>query len=123
MRLCHRMHPTILNKYGQVKGLEDYLKQYAQDIIDNVGELILEQEEDDFAPAMFNRVPARYQANVIAPNKPNSGAPVIFEDFNALQLAGSCRTTHPQRHNYYRFHSYSSRCPTSSQWWFFNAGG
>ena len=47
----------ILNKYGQVKGLEDYLKQYAQDVIDNV-ELILEQEEDDFAPAMFNRVPA-----------------------------------------------------------------
>lgn len=38
----------ILNKYGQVKGLEDYLKQYAQDVIDNV-ELILEQEEDDFA--------------------------------------------------------------------------
>ncbi|MCT9368170.1 AAA family ATPase [Acinetobacter baumannii] len=70
----------ILNKYGQVKGLEDYLKQYAQDIIDNV-ELILEQEEDDFAPAMFNRVPARYQANVIVSNKPNSGAPVIFEDF------------------------------------------
>ena len=31
-----------------MKGLEDYLKQYAQDIIDNV-ELILEQEEDDFA--------------------------------------------------------------------------
>lgn len=68
----------ILNKYGQVKGLEDYLKQYAQDIIDNV-ELILEQEEDDFAPAMFNRVPARYQANVIVSNKPNSGAPVILK--------------------------------------------
>ncbi|WP_447502901.1 AAA family ATPase, partial [Acinetobacter pittii] len=70
----------ILNKYGQVKGLEDYLKQYAQDIIDNV-ELILEQDEDDFTPSMFNRVPARYQANVIVANKPNSGAPVIFEDF------------------------------------------
>ncbi|MEW4939302.1 ATP-binding protein, partial [Acinetobacter baumannii] len=41
----------------------------------------VEQEEDDFAPAMFNRVPARYQANVIVSNKPNSGAPVIFEDF------------------------------------------
>ena len=43
--------------------------------------MILEQEEDDFTPALFNRVPSRYQANVIIANKPNSGAPVIFEDF------------------------------------------
>ncbi|MBP7927374.1 MAG: AAA family ATPase [Acinetobacter sp.] len=70
----------ILNKNKEVKGLDIYLKQYAEDIIDNV-ELILEQEEDDFTPALFNRVPSRYQANVIIANKPNSGAPVIFEDF------------------------------------------
>lgn len=70
----------LLNKNKDVKGLDQYLKQYADDIIDNV-ELILEQEEDDFTPALFNRVPSRYQANVIVANKPNSGAPVIFEDF------------------------------------------
>ncbi|MEG2884996.1 MAG: ATP-binding protein [Acinetobacter sp.] len=71
---------SILNKNKEVKGLDVYLKHYAEDIIDNV-ELILEQEEDDFTPALFNRVPSRYQANVIVANKPNSGAPVIFEDF------------------------------------------
>lgn len=71
---------SILNKNKDVKGLDLYLKHYAEDIIDNV-ELILEQEEDDFTPALFNRVPSRYQANVIVSNKPNSGAPVIFEDF------------------------------------------
>lgn len=71
---------SILNKNKEVKGLDLYLKHYAEDIIDNV-ELILEQEEDDFTPALFNRVPSRYQANVIIANKPNSGAPVIFEDF------------------------------------------
>lgn len=71
---------SILNKNKEVKGLDLYLKHYAEDIIDNV-ELILEQEEDDFTPALFNRVPSRYQANVIVANKPNSGAPVIFEDF------------------------------------------
>ncbi|MGR0306036.1 Lon protease family protein [Acinetobacter beijerinckii] len=70
----------LLNKNKDVKSLDQYLKQYADDIIDNV-ELILEQEEDDFTPALFNRVPSRYQANVIVSNKPNSGAPVIFEDF------------------------------------------
>ena len=70
----------LLNKNKDVKGLDQHLKQYADDIIDNV-ELILEQEEDDFTPALFNRVPSRYQANVIVSNKPNSGAPVIFEDF------------------------------------------
>ncbi|MBP9786792.1 MAG: AAA family ATPase [Acinetobacter sp.] len=71
---------SILNKNKEVKGLDVYLKHYAEDIIDNV-ELILEQEEDDFTPTLFNRVPSRYQANVIVANKPNSGAPVIFEDF------------------------------------------
>ncbi|MBP7880648.1 MAG: AAA family ATPase, partial [Acinetobacter sp.] len=70
----------ILSRHKEVEHLEQYLKQYADDIINNV-ELILEQEEDDFTPALFNRVPARYQANVITSNKPNSGAPVIFEDF------------------------------------------
>ena len=71
---------SILNKNKEVKGLDLYLKHYAEDIIETV-ELILEQEEDDFTPALFNRVPSRYQANVIVANKPNSGAPVIFEDF------------------------------------------
>lgn len=70
----------ILNKFPDVKGLEHYLKHYATDIIENV-EMILDQNEDDFAPAMFSRIPARYQANVIISNTANSGAPVIFEDF------------------------------------------
>ena len=70
----------ILNKFGDVEGLKDYLKYYAEDIINNV-EIVLEQEEDDFTPGVFSRVPARYQANIIVSHKPNSGAPVIFEDF------------------------------------------
>lgn len=70
----------ILSKFKHVQGLEHYLKYYAEDIINNV-EIVLEQEEDDFTPALFSRVPARYQANVIITHKPNSGAPVIFEDF------------------------------------------
>jgi len=70
----------MLTKFKHVKGLEQYLKQYAEDIINNV-EIVLEQEEDDFTPAQFSRVPARFQANVIVTHKPNSGAPVIFEDF------------------------------------------
>lgn len=68
----------ILNKNKDVKGLEEYLKHYAEDVIENV-ELILEQEEDDFTPALFNRVPSRYQANVIIANKPNSGAMSLDE--------------------------------------------
>ncbi len=71
---------VILNKFPDVAGLENYLKYYAQDIIDNV-ETILEHEDDEFSPAQFHRVPSRYQANVVISNKPNSGAPVVFEDF------------------------------------------
>ncbi|TCM67718.1 lon-related putative ATP-dependent protease [Acinetobacter calcoaceticus] len=70
----------ILHKHEGVKGLELYLKHYAADIIENV-EMILEQEEDEFSPSLFNRVPSRYQANVVVSNRANTGAPVIFEDF------------------------------------------
>ena len=70
----------ILTKFPNIDALEQYLKFYAEDMIDNV-ETVLEQEEIDFSPSQFNRVPARYQANVVISNKANSGAPVIFEDF------------------------------------------
>lgn len=70
----------IRNKFEAIEGLEQYLKLYANDIIDNV-ETILDQEGDEFSPALFNHVPSRYQANVVVSNKPNVGAPVIFEDF------------------------------------------
>ncbi|USI87723.1 AAA family ATPase [Acinetobacter johnsonii] len=70
----------LLTKFAEVEGLKDYLKYYAEDIINNV-EVVLEQEEDDFTPGLFSRIPSRYQANVIVSHKPNAGAPVIFEDF------------------------------------------
>ncbi|OTG83569.1 Lon protease family protein [Acinetobacter sp. ANC 4648] len=70
----------ILNKFGAIHGLEQYLKLYAEDIINNV-ETILDQEGDEFSSALFDRIPSRYQANVVIHNKPNTGAPVIFEDF------------------------------------------
>ncbi|QTD58133.1 MULTISPECIES: Lon protease family protein [Acinetobacter] len=70
----------IQNKYPSVEGLTEYLQYYAEDIINNV-EFVLEQEEDDFRPGTFSRIPARYQANIIVTHKPNSGVPVIFEDF------------------------------------------
>lgn len=69
----------LLQRFEHVDGLETYLKAYSQDIINHV-EHILEQEEDDFLPGIFDRVPPRYQVNVIVTHKPNSGAPVIFED-------------------------------------------
>ncbi|MDQ8934462.1 ATP-binding protein [Acinetobacter rudis] len=71
---------SMLHKFENIKGLEQYLKAYANDIIDNV-EMILEQEEVEFSPTAFNRVPSRYQANLVVSHKANSGAPVIFEDF------------------------------------------
>lgn len=70
----------ILKKFQPVQGLEQYLKNYAEDIINNV-EMILDQDEEEFSTALFNHIPSRYQANVVVSNKPNSGAPVIFEDF------------------------------------------
>lgn len=71
---------SILNKFKDIDGLADYLKNYAEDIIDNV-EIVLEKEEDEFSAGSFSRVPARYQANIVVTHKPNSGMPVIFEDF------------------------------------------
>ena len=71
---------VILSKFKTVQGLEAFLKHYAEDIIHNV-EVVLEQEEDDFRPGSFSRVPNRYQANIIISHKANAGAPVLFEDF------------------------------------------
>ncbi len=71
---------AIHDKFKNIQGLEIYLKQYSQDIIDNV-ETLLDQEGEEFSPSQFNRVPSRYQVNVVISNKANAGAPVIFEDF------------------------------------------
>ncbi len=71
---------SILQRFDGVEGLAHYLKLYAKDIVNHV-ELILDREEEDFSPTTFNRVPARYQVNVVTTHKLNSGAPVIFEDF------------------------------------------
>lgn len=77
--VMHRLD-VIATKFKDVKGLKEYLHDYAQDIIQNV-ELVIEQEEADFLPGSFSRVPPRYQANVLVSHKANAGAPVIFEDF------------------------------------------
>jgi predicted ATP-dependent protease len=69
----------VAQRFEHINGLAEYLKAYTADIIEHV-ELILEQEEDDFLPGMFDRVPPRYQVNVVVTHKPNSGAPVVFED-------------------------------------------
>ncbi|MEC7119577.1 MAG: ATP-binding protein [Pseudomonadota bacterium] len=69
----------IALRYEHVDGVQDYLDAYSKDIIDNI-EDILAQEDDDYLPAMFDRVPSRYQVNVVVTHKPNSGAPVVFED-------------------------------------------
>ncbi len=70
----------IANRFEHVSGFGEYVRDYAEDIIEHV-ELILEQEDDDFLPGVFDRVPPRYQINVVVTHKPNSGAPVVFEDF------------------------------------------
>lgn len=69
----------VAQRFEHINGLAEYLKDYTADIIEHV-ELILEQEEDDFLPGIFDRVPPRYQVNVVVTHKPNSGAPVVFED-------------------------------------------
>ncbi len=69
----------IALRFEHVNGLDEYLKIYAQDVINHV-EHILAQDEEDFLPGIFDRVPPRYQVNVIVTHKPNSGAPVVVED-------------------------------------------
>lgn len=69
----------VAQRFEHINGLAEYLKDYTADIIEHV-ELILQQEEDDFLPGIFDRVPPRYQVNVVVTHKPNSGAPVVFED-------------------------------------------
>ena len=69
----------IALRFEHVNELENYLKAYSLDVINHV-EHILAQEEEDFLPGIFDRVPPRYQVNVLVTHKPNSGAPVLMED-------------------------------------------
>jgi lon-related putative ATP-dependent protease len=69
----------VAQRFEHIDGLGKYLKSYSNDIIDHIDE-ILSQEDEDFLPGMFDRVPQRYQVNVMVTHKPNSGAPVVFED-------------------------------------------
>lgn len=69
----------IEQRFEHVDNLAAYLKAYSQDIVENI-EDILAQEDDDYRPTMFDRVPTRYQVNIMVSNKLNSGAPVVFED-------------------------------------------
>ncbi len=66
-------------RFEHVDGLARYLKAYANDIIEHVND-ILSGEDEDFLPAMFDRVPTRYQVNVMVTHKVSQGAPVVFED-------------------------------------------
>ena len=66
-------------RFEHIAGLAKYLKAYASDILENI-ESILAQEDDDFLPGLFDRVPPRYQVNIMVSHKPGSGAPVVFED-------------------------------------------
>ncbi len=69
----------IEQRFEHVEGLAQYLKAYSQDIIENIDD-ILAQEDDDYQPSMFDRMPTRYQVNIMVSHKFNSGAPVVFED-------------------------------------------
>lgn len=69
----------IEQRFEHVDNLAAYLKAYSQDVIENI-EDILAQEDEEYCPTMFDRVPARYQVNIMVSNKLNSGAPVVFED-------------------------------------------
>ena len=72
-----------VQKFGEswyhIDGMADYLKHYAADIVAHV-EFILAEEEDEFLPGLFDRVPHRYQANIMVTHKAGKGAPVVFDD-------------------------------------------
>ena len=70
---------AVGERFSHIAGLNKYLKAYASDILENI-ENILAQEDDDFLPGLFDRVPPRYQVNIMVSHKPGSGAPVVFED-------------------------------------------
>ncbi|WP_323842473.1 MULTISPECIES: ATP-binding protein [unclassified Moraxella] len=69
----------ISKKYAvHNKKIDQYLKSYEQDIIDNI--LFIIEHDDDFLVKTVGNIPNRYYVNVVVTHAPNSGAPIIFED-------------------------------------------
>ncbi len=69
----------VVKAYASHKPIRAYIADYIDDVLVNL-DLVLSQDEADFAPTQFSRVPARYQVNIMVSHKPGSGAPIVELD-------------------------------------------
>lgn len=87
-RTLQPLFKQLKNNYANISLVNEFLDTMQSDMIKHI-EPIINEDDDDFLPSLFNRVPSRYQVNVVVSHEPDSGAPIVFEDMPThLNLLG-----------------------------------
>ncbi len=79
-RELRKIRTALKNKDQDAAGLDTYLRQVRDDILDNLELFKPLETEDDLRKEALNAVLSRYRVNLIVDNGGMHGAPVIVED-------------------------------------------
>ncbi|MDO5652015.1 MAG: ATP-binding protein, partial [Moraxella sp.] len=77
IKISEPLFNPLIKKYPN-KTLQNYLKNYQQDICDNI--LAIIDNDEEFLSSSLNNVPSRYFVNVLISHDKDMGAPIVFED-------------------------------------------
>ncbi|ALF60542.1 peptidase S16 [Psychrobacter urativorans] len=87
-RALQPLFTPIRELFTENQSVLDYLEAMFADMVTHV-ERIVNGDDEEFIAAVLATTPSRYAVNVMVSHKPDSGAPVIFEDLPThLNLLG-----------------------------------
>ena len=79
-RELRKIRTALKNKDQDAAGLETYLRQVRDDVLDNLELFKAAETEDELRKEMLNKLLTRYRVNLVVDNDGLRGAPVIVED-------------------------------------------
>lgn len=92
-KVLEPLFASVMASFDDHPKARQHLSAMQADMIKNVARIINEDDED-FMPAVLSEVPSRYSVNVVVSHKAGSGAPIVFEDLPThLNLLGHIEYT------------------------------
>ncbi len=87
-RTLQPLFVTAQEQFASLQAVLDYLQSLFDDMVTHALHIV-NGDDEEFVPAVLATTPSRYAVNVMVSHKPDSGAPVIFEDLPThLNLLG-----------------------------------
>lgn len=92
-KVLEPMFRPVLTAFKDFPKAIRHLHAMRDDMVKNIARIINEDDED-FVPAVLSDVPSRYAVNVLVSHKAGTGAPIVFEDLPThLNLLGHIEYT------------------------------